>query len=317
MKYYSKRIKIFIALFIVLLLNLLLPQITHLAQKGWSSLSGQSPAVPEVIDPLVEYFTSPTLFVSNHILAYYGHPNSKYMGILGRYSKTALQKKLLTEAGNYDNTNGSKGVVPALYVIYATVQPGGTLGYLNNKQLQSYIDFTYSNKMLLYLDHQIGKYGPVNALKKLLPFLKYPHVHLAIDPEWRTDRPMKVVGHVTGPELNQLQTIMHDYMATNKIKGIRQLVFHQFKYQMVRQRSKIHCDYSNVLLVHSTSGWGPPKVKRSTHKFNSEATNMPYKAFKLWYDPGMRAKGLHYDSPLMSPASVLSLQPQPGLIIYQ
>ncbi len=306
-------IKVFYALSLAFLINLVLPHATALAQKALFANSSEA-AEP---DPLLEFYTSPFLFASNHIIAYYGHPNSKYMGILGRHSKQALTKMLLTEASNYDATNGSKGVVPALYLIYATAQPEGRIAYLNDKIMTAYIEYAYSNRMLVYMDHQIGKYGPENAIKRLLPWLKYPNVHIAIDPEWRTERPMKVVGHITGEELNIAQAMMHDYMLSNNIQGIKQLVFHQFKAQMVWHRNKAHSEYSNVLLVHSTSGWGSPKLKKGTHKFNSEATNMPYKAFKLWYYPGMQVKGLHYDSPLMTPASVLNLKPQPGLIIYQ
>ncbi len=317
MKINDLRIKLLIVALFLTAVFFSLPRLSQLSQAGWKLLTGVSSDIPPVMNPLDEFFYNTNMFVSNHIIAYYGHPNSRYMGILGRYSKDELRKMLLTEASNYDATNGDKGVVPAFYLIYATCQPGGELAYLNSNIVMSFINYTYSNKMLLYLDHQIGKYGPENAIRKMLPFLKYPNVQLAVDPEWRTDRPMKEIGHITGEEINQIQSIMQSYILSNHIRGIHQLVFHQFKYQMILHREKIQADYYPVLLVHNTSGWGPPWQKLGTHAFNSLATNMPYKGFKLWYYPGVQAKGLHYDSPLMSPADVLALKPQPGLIIYQ
>ena len=44
--------------------------------------------------------------------------------------------------------------------------------------------------------------------------------------------------------------------------------------------------------------------------------NIPYKGFKLWYYYSSK-HGVHYDRPLMTPSQVLSLNPEPGLIIYQ
>lgn len=316
MKYHDIRFRF---LFLALLVNAVWFSLPGLIKwtSGSAWLFAGSNRLLVQPDPLEQFFYDTNMFVSNHVLAYYGHPGSRYMGILGRFSKEQLRLRLLTEASNYDRTNGNKGVIPALYLIYATAQPGGELAYLNSNIVLSYINFCYTNRMLLYLDHQIGRYGPENAIKKLLPFLKYPNVHLAFDAEWRTDKPMKQIGHVTGPEINQAQEMIRSYMLSNHIQGVRQLVFHQFKWQMIRQREKIRTDYYPVLLVHSTSGWGPPHQKLGTHAFNAQATNMPYKAFKLWYHPGVEKKGIHYDQPLMTPGQVLNLDPQPGLIIYQ
>ncbi|MCD8509521.1 MAG: hypothetical protein LRY73_06305 [Bacillus sp. (in: Bacteria)] len=48
----------------------------------------------------------------------------------------------------------------------------------------------------------------------------------------------------------------------------------------------------------------------------SKATNIPYKGFKLWYYYS-DIRGVHYDDPLMTPEEVMSLDPKPGLVIYQ
>ncbi len=256
-------------------------------------------------------------FASNQIVAYYGHPQARWMGIVGRYPKETLGPMLRRTAASYDRLNGSRGTVPAFYLIWGSAQPRGEIQFLDKSLLESYIRYTATNGFLLILDHQIGKYGPVNAVEQLLPFLRYPHIHLAIDPEWRTLRPMKEIGYVTGEELNQAQALMKQYMLTNRIPGKRMLIVHQFEDKMYQRRELVRSTYDPVLFVHSVSGWGSPSMKLGTWGRHSLATNLPHKAFKLWYYPGVRRPGLHYDYPLMTHQAVLSLRPSPVLIIYQ
>lgn len=265
---------------------------------------------------LGERFLSPTIFKDNHIVAYYGHPQSKIMGIVGRHPVNELGEMLKDAAASYDRVNGDKGVMPAIYLIYGTCQPGGEINRINKKLLDLYIEYTMANGMLLYLDHQIGKYRLEEAIGELLPYLKYPHVHLAFDPEWHTTRPMREIGHVTAAEVNSAQKLMKDYMLKNGIPGKRQLVFHQFQSKMLRDREQVYAKFDPVILVHATSGWGPPGNKISTHDRNALTVNIPDKGFKLWYYYSSK-KGVHFDSPLMTPEQVLSLRPEPGLIIYQ
>ena len=263
-----------------------------------------------------DYFTSPTLFDDNTVIAYYGHPNSKIMGIVGRHSKEEIISMVKKTSKKYDSQNGNKGVVPAIYLVYGTAQPGGEIITMNFDMVMSYIESAYKNGVLIYLDHQIGRYSPIDAMNELLPFLKYPNVHLALDPEWRTDRPMKEVGHLTADELNEIQKTMREYIISKDIRGKRQLVFHQFLDKMVHDITAVSSDYDPVLLVHNTSGWGPPSLKIATHTRNAKAINIPYKGFKLWYFYS-NSPGVHYDNPLMTPEQVLNLDPKPGLIIYQ
>jgi hypothetical protein len=262
-----------------------------------------------------DYFTSSTLFDDNTIVAYYGHPSSETMGIVGRHSKEELIDLLKEVSDEYDAVNGNKGVVPAIYLVYGTVQPGGIIFKMKSDLVMSYIEEAYKNGVLIYLDHQIGKNSPIDALNEILPFLKYPNVHLALDPEWRTDKPMKELGHLTGTELNKIQETMRDYIISSDIPGKRQFVFHQFRDSMIRDVASVSVEYDPVLLVHCTSGWGSPDSKIATHTRNAKATNIPYKGFKLWYF--FKPEVLHYDNPILTPEQVLNLDPQPGLVIYQ
>ena len=255
-----------------------------------------------------------SILLNNDILAFYGHPNSKNMGILGRYSKEELNEKLTTLAAEY-KAAGGRNVIKAFYIIFGTVWPGGDIGIIRESLLKEYIDFALENGLLVFIDHQIGRYTPADSLRRMLPWLKYPNVHLALDPEWRTTKPMEEIGRITADEINQVQRIMEEYMAENQIPGERLLVIHQFNYIMISNREKVTANSSRVRLVHCADGFGTPKEKKGAYEYNARAANMPVKGFKLFYNFGIPGAG--YDSPLLSPKDVMELNPRPYIVMYQ
>jgi hypothetical protein len=252
---------------------------------------------------------------NNQILAFYGKPDSRSMGILGEYSKEDLTQLLDGYARLYDERNGDEGVVAAFYLIYGTCWPEGEIGYLKDSVVKDYIDFAAQRGMLVFVDHQIGKYPVADAMRRLLPWLKYPNVHIALDPEWRTDSPMRVIGSVSADEINEAEAAMSDFMNAEGIEGQKMLVIHQFQSRMITDRERVRADYDGVLLVHTADGFGPPVLKRASYAYNSRAANMPLKGFKLFFKTDVEGAGS--DEPLLLPAEVLGLDPRPRLIIYQ
>ena len=152
-------------------------------------------------------------------------------------------------------------------------------------------------------------------MNRLLPWLKYPNVQLALDPEWRTTKPMQEIGSVTADEINKAQQMMQDYLIANSLPGRRMLVVHQFKPQMILNRNSVKTDFDLVQLIHCADGFGSPSLKKSTYALNAQATNIPLKSFKLFLKPTIANAG--YDQPLMSPEEVFQLNPRPYLIMYQ
>ncbi len=255
------------------------------------------------------------LIANNTIVAYYGSPLSDKMGILGRYPKEQIAQMVKQTAAQYDAVNGKDGVIPAFYIIYGTCWPGGEIGYLDDNVLIDYIKYAQSEGMLVFVDHQIGKYSVRAAMDKILPFLRYPNVHLAIDPEWRTLSPMKEIGSITAQELNEAQDYMDDYIREHDIPGIRMLVVHQFADKMIQGRQNVVAHRDRVILIHTADGFGSPQMKKSTYQRNAVALNMPIKGFKLFFKSDFPLAG--FDAPLMSPAEVMQLDPRPSLIMYQ
>lgn len=272
--------------------------------------------VEETDDPIIKSAQlNYTPLLNNDIIAFYGHPNSASMGIVGQYSLEDLEPLLNNFAAEYDAANGERGVIPALYLIYGTCWPEGEIGYLNDEILKKYINFALERGWLVFLDHQIGKYSVEYSVKRLLPYLEYPNVHLALDPEWRTTKPMKEIGSVKGEELNTAQQMIQDYLIENNLPEKRMLVFHQFKPWMVSNRSAVKSNYEKVNLIQCADGFGTPYQKISAYNANAEATNIPLKSFKVFSKPVIAGAG--YDQPMMTAEQVLALNPKPCLIMMQ
>ncbi|MDR1900209.1 MAG: hypothetical protein LBQ55_09395 [Treponema sp.] len=256
-----------------------------------------------------------SILLNNDILAFYGHPLSPNMGILGRYSMEELDALLEELAEEYRQVNGGRGLLKAFYIIYGTVWPQGEIGILNESVLEAYIRFAQERNILVFIDHQIGRYDPIDALETILPYLRYPNVHLALDPEWRTTRPMEDIGTISGGEINRAQRIIEDYLEENRLPGERMLVIHQFNWRMISGRPEVRSDFDRVRLIHCADGFGSPALKRLSYAYNAQAANMPIKAFKLFYNFDIPGAG--YDEPLLTPQEVFELRPRPYLIMYQ
>lgn len=256
-----------------------------------------------------------SVLLNNDIFALYGKPGAYTMGILGRYSPEEIEPIMNEFAATYDEVNNERGLIPAFYLIYGTCWPGGEIGFLSLSTVKKYIEFAAERGWYVFIDHQIGKYTVEKAMNAILPFLRYPNVHLALDPEWHTTEPMKVIGSVTGDEINKAQEMMDKYIKENSITGRRMLVIHQFNSIMIKKRANVRSDYERVQLIHCADGFGSPQLKKDSYAYNALAQNIPLKSFKLFSKPTVAGAG--YDQPMMTPDEVFSLNPRPYLIMYQ
>lgn len=284
-------------------------QLSESSKPYWVSTSDELDAVRKFGEEQL------SILLNNDILAYYGHPHSRNMGILGRYPIEELDEKLTSLAKEYEQVSGGRGIIKAFYLIYGTAWPEGKIGLLSDATVKRYIEYGLENDVLIFVDHQIGRYDPIDALKKMLPWLHYPNVHLALDPEWRTDKPNKKIGNLTAEEINLAQQVMEEYMIEKNIPGERLLVIHQFNHVMIKDRRDVRSDFNRVRLIHCADGFGSPKLKRLSYAYNALAENMPVKGFKLFYNFGIPGAG--YDEPLLTPKEVYELTPRPYVIMYQ
>lgn len=290
---------------------------THAAAPAEAARVSPSIQVPELGEVGLEAFAIAPRGSEEDalIVAFYGHPRSKAMGILGEYPLQQMARKLMAVAKQYDDANGPQPVLPAFHIIYATVFENADVGILNEEILLRYIEFAEEHGFVVFIDHQLGRHDVLKSVQSMLPYLRYESVHLAIDPEWSTPKPGREIGSVTAQEINDAQQLIQDYLIDHDLPGNRMFVVHQFNWRMIEDREMVRTDFDRVRLVHNADGFGSPAAKIDSWEFNLLARNIPVKGFKLFYPKSWRDGG--FDHPLMTVEEVMELEPRPAVIMYQ
>jgi hypothetical protein len=257
----------------------------------------------------------PSVFESAQVVAFYGHPGIPRMGALGVYSPELLAEEVTRVAALYDALNGDRDVIPALHLITSIAQPrpgadGDYLAFISDEKLAIYVDLAEEHGLLLILDEQIGWSDPLTDVQRLEWALKKPFVHLALDPEWST-RPYGVapgvmIGTLGASEVNAVQLYLADLVRRYNLPP-KLLVLHQFRPEMLTD-TDAYLDVPEVEISIDMDGFGGPWPKLANYEAYSLSEYSERPAIKLFYD---------WDTPLMDPARIQSLDTPPDLIIYQ
>jgi hypothetical protein len=259
------------------------------------------------------------IFPTNRVVAYYGNPLSKKMGVLGEYPKDEMLRMLDREVIRWAKADPAHPVVPALHLI-ATVAQGtpGRAGLYRLQMRDSMVNEVYSwiksRNGLFFIDVQVGKSSVQAELPRLRPFLENPDVHLAIDPEFAMATsgrvPGTVIGTLDAADVNWAVNFL-DEIAREKKLPPKILIVHRFTRKMVTNASKIRYT-PHVQVVMDMDGWGPPWLKFDSYHDYVKAEPVQFTGFKLFYHNDTK-KG----DPLLTPAEVLRLTPRPLYIQYQ
>ena len=247
---------------------------------------------------------------ANQILTYYGKPYTAQIGILGQLEPDQLVAQLKAHAQTYDALNGARGVQPALQLVYGTAQadPGREglyLLYVDSETVQEYIDLACRNRLLIFLDTQVGRSDVRSEVQKLLPFLGSRHVHLALDPEFAMaegEVPGEHIGHLDAEDVNLAQQMVQDFVEERGLPD-KIMVVHQFLTEMLT-RPELLKDYPRIRLVHDMDGFGPAEIKAVKYGWYAEPGE--YSGIKLFFQQ---------DPDLMSEQDVIGLGPD--VVIYQ
>ena len=252
------------------------------------------------------------------ILAYYGNPLSKKMGILGELPPEAMLARLDRETAAWNAADPEHPVQPALQLIASVAQGApGKDGMYRYRVVPALVDKVYGwshpRGALLFLDVQIGKSSLEEELKPLIPYLQRPDVHLALDPEFAMTKgglPGRRVGTYDATHINYAIGVLADLVTQYKLPP-KVLVVHRFTGPMVTNALKIRRD-PRVQVVMNMDGWGPRYGKRATWSRFIYPYPVQYTGFKIFY---------HNDTKdgdrLMTPHEVLELHPKPLYIQYQ
>ena len=249
------------------------------------------------------------------IVAYYGRPGVKSLGVLGQHSLEEIIPMIKAKADEYKKASGNLNVVPGFDIIYdlAAADPGKNKDYiipLSSNKLMPYIEAANNHGFAVFIDLQLGEKTPVEAVRPVLKYLKYKNVHLAIDPEFEVYgldmRPGKIIGHVTGEEVNQVQEAMTNYMKQHDIEEEKILLVHMFRHSMLENKKDLQT-YDKIDLVFNLDGHGAPKLKVDIYNgiYTHRVANEVAGGFKLFFAE---------DKPrLMTPEEVLGLNSVNGV----
>jgi hypothetical protein len=256
---------------------------------------------------------------NNILVGVYGRPFSKSLGILGEYDIDTLVEKMRVLKQEYEAVSDGVKVVPTFHLIkdIATLESGWDKDHikpLNEDIIMQYINRAQKENFAVILDVQLGTMTPIDAVTPLFKFLKYPNVHLAIDPEFKipTHRrypPGKFIGHITAKDVNEVQEAMQNFMVENSIEGKRMLLIHMFYERMLRNKELVK-SYDLINLTYNIDGHGrgPTKIKIYNSLYNADANKVAQGGFKVFYKNDKK--------PLLTPRQILGLEPVKGALIW-
>jgi hypothetical protein len=256
---------------------------------------------------------------AKRIVAYYGNPLSKRMGILGEVDSATMLARLDSEVARWNKADPAHPVVPALHLIavVASDQPGTSGKYrtrMDSAMIRRVYNWAKSRNALLFLDVQVGQGTLQEELPRLLPWLKNPDVHLGIDPEFSMKTkhvPGTKIGTYDADDVNYASSLLQELVTKEKLPP-KVLVVHRFTRDMLTGHKRIKLD-PRVQVVINMDGWGPPSQKRESYRAYVQQYPVEYTGFKLFYHNDEKKKG----SRIMTPAEVLALFPKPMYIQYQ
>ena len=255
------------------------------------------------------------------IVAFYGNPLSKKMGVLGEYPVDEMLAKLDQEVEKWRAADPSTPVQPALHLIAVVAQgyPGKD-GMYRLRMPDTLIERVYSwaqrKHGLLFLDIQVGHSTLQAELPRLLHFLERPDVMLGIDPEFSMHydkegrKPGTKIGTMMASDVNYAVRTLSDLAASKNLPP-KILIVHQFTQRMVPNPSDIKLD-PHVQVVMDMDGWGPPWLKFDSYRDYEVLAPVQFTGFKLFFHNDAKS-----GEPLITPIELLRLVPKPLYIQYQ
>ncbi len=254
------------------------------------------------------------LFPANRVVAFYGNPRSTRMGILGELPPAQMLAKLDGIATQWSKADTTRGVKPALQLIVTVAQgkPGGDAKYRlrhPDPLIAEVAKWAEERGWLLFLDVQIGQSTVAQELPRLLPWLRKPWVHLALDPEFAMPSgvvPGTRIGTLDARQVNEAIDVLAKLVDEEHLPP-KALIVHRFTENMLTNYREIHTD-PRVQVVIDMDGFGAPSLKKRIYDLVVSHRPVQFTGIKLFFKN---------DHPMMTLHDILGLAPIPLYIQYQ
>jgi hypothetical protein len=282
----------------------------HLAFRGMGSdLDSLWP--PKMPAPLPG-----SILPAKRIIAFYGNPLSKRMGILGEFETSEMLAKLDREVAEWNRLDPSHPVQPALHLIAVVAQGDkGSDGKYRMRMDSTLIEKVYgwakSRNAIMFVDVQVGLSTLQQELPRLERFLKRPEVHLGIDPEFSMKdgtRPGKKIGSYDAADVNYASGFLQDLVTKYKLPP-KILVVHRFTPRGLTNYKRVQLDPRVQIVVHM-DGFGAPWLKRDSFFSYVKKEPVQFAGWKQFTKP-------RNDNPPTSREAILKLWPTPIYIQLQ
>jgi hypothetical protein len=257
-----------------------------------------------------------SILPAKRIVAFYGNPLSKGMGILGAFEHEDMLRKLDAEVAAWNRIDPATPVQPALHLIalVANGHPGAN-GLYRTRHDSALIERVYgwarSRNALLFIDLQVGRSTLQNELPWIEKFLVRPDVHLGIDPEFSMKSggvPGQRVGTYDAADINYASRFLANLVEKHGLPP-KILVVHRFTPGGVTNTRKIALD-PRVQIVMHMDGFGAPWVKRDTYWRDIKREPVQFTGWKQF-------TRLRNDRPPTPRGEILRLWPVPLYIQLQ
>jgi hypothetical protein len=258
------------------------------------------------------------LLPGHRVIAFYGNPLSRRMGILGELDPEPMLARLDREVAAWRAADPRTPVLPALHLI-ATVAQGSAgrdnkwRARMSDTMITNVIRWAATRNALVFLDIQVAKSTIQQELPVLMKWLEQPNVHLGIDPEFSMkdgSNPGRRVGTYDAADINWVQSQLSQLVTQRRLPP-KILIVHRYTRPMVTNSRNIRFD-PNVQVVMHMDGWGSPAIKLSSYRSYVRDEPVQFTGFKLFYRNDIKS-----GSKLMAPGEVLRLWPKPVYIQYQ
>jgi hypothetical protein len=250
-----------------------------------------------------------SLFPQNRMVSLYGAAGG--FGVLGRKSVSGAARKLKKQVRPY-RKRGDEPVIKAfdLVAVIATQCSGPNDKCrirVSDATIRRYLSKIRNLNGRLILDVQPARANALDELDRLRKWLRKPDVDLAVDAEWNVGprgKPGVTQGAISAKKINRMSKRL---MGIVKNRGLPQkaLIVHHFHQGSIKNKRNIR-RRDKVDVTLNFDGIGSPSAKKAGYR--ALRSRRLFNGFSLFYK---------LDRNLMSPSSVLKLNPEPYYVMYQ